>query len=229
MGSSASFSGWSRTRPSSRKNRLTGASSADSSSPASATTISPLRASCVRCTTTMSPSRIPALSIEREPVHRPGRRLPTLAADELDRAGLRRVALEQPGSLQICEVRVNSRGRCQSHCLADLPHGGRVAVLVDVVDEEVPYLLLSSRQHLRLQGRVVERVFDSRVETPADVVNRSPAALRAAMMTSIDQFDLLRGWAKPGLATKNARLPAREVRWRGLEPPRPFKATRPST
>ena len=44
--------------------RLTVASSADSSSPASATTISPFRASCCRCTTTKSPSRIPALIIE---------------------------------------------------------------------------------------------------------------------------------------------------------------------
>ncbi len=42
----ASFSGWSRTPPLSRKNRFTVASSAHSSSPTSATTMSPSRASC---------------------------------------------------------------------------------------------------------------------------------------------------------------------------------------
>src|SRR5438477_2823991 len=63
-GSSSSFSGWRRMRPFSRKNVLTVASSADSSSPASAHTISPLRASCAPRTTTMSPSRIPALTID---------------------------------------------------------------------------------------------------------------------------------------------------------------------
>src|ERR1051325_8921200 len=51
-------------RPFSRKNRFTVASSEVSSSPASATTISPSRAVCARRTTTMSPSRIPALIIE---------------------------------------------------------------------------------------------------------------------------------------------------------------------
>src|SRR6185295_18090663 len=51
-GSSDSFSGWSRMRPFSRKKRFTVASSAASSSPARATTMSPSRAVCCFCTTT---------------------------------------------------------------------------------------------------------------------------------------------------------------------------------
>src|SRR5206468_7437884 len=51
-GDRAEFSGWRRMRPFSRKKRLTVASSADSSSPASATTMSPSRAACWRWTTT---------------------------------------------------------------------------------------------------------------------------------------------------------------------------------
>ena len=51
-------------RPLSRKYRFTVASSAVSSSPARATTISPSRASWARRTTTMSPSRMPASIIE---------------------------------------------------------------------------------------------------------------------------------------------------------------------
>src|SRR3954451_107963 len=57
IGSISSFSGCRRTRPDSRKKRLTVASS----SPIRATTISPLRASCCLRTTTKSPSRMPAL------------------------------------------------------------------------------------------------------------------------------------------------------------------------
>ena len=52
IGSYALFSGWRRIRPFSRKKRLTVASSADSSSPTSATTMSPSRASCCLLTTT---------------------------------------------------------------------------------------------------------------------------------------------------------------------------------
>ena len=65
--------------------------------------------------------------------------------------------LQQTGALEVREVCVHGRGRCEADGLADLPHRRRVAVLVDVVDEEVPDLLLSSRQHLRLQGWLVER------------------------------------------------------------------------
>jgi hypothetical protein len=50
--------------------------------------------------------------------------------------------------------------------------------------------------------RFLERVFDRRVGIPADDVKR---------------------------AKRPAEPAFREVRWRGLEPPRPFKATRPST
>jgi len=75
-----------------------------------------------------------------------------LPADKLDGPRLRRVPLEQPGALEIRQVGVHRRGRGQPDRLPDLPHGGRVAMRVDVIDEEVPYLLLSSRQHLRLQG-----------------------------------------------------------------------------
>src|SRR5438270_8700153 len=64
IGSSSSFSGCRRTRRPSLKKRLTVASSAVSSSPASATTMSPSWAVCSRRTTTRSPSRIPAFTIE---------------------------------------------------------------------------------------------------------------------------------------------------------------------
>src|SRR5919197_4478035 len=64
IGSSSSFSGWRRMRPSSRKKVLTVASSAVSSSPASAATMSPFRTSCWRRNTTKSPSSIPAPIME---------------------------------------------------------------------------------------------------------------------------------------------------------------------
>ncbi len=60
--------------------------------------------------------------------------------------------------------------------LADLAHGRRVAVPVDVVDEKGPDLLLASGElhfhGLLARGRV-ERVFDRRVETPPDGVKRN--------------------------------------------------------
>ena len=76
------------------------------------------------------------------------------AARELERARLRRVAPEIARPLEVREVRVHRRRRREPDALADLPHGRRVAVPVDVVDEEVPDLLLSTGQHTRLQGRV---------------------------------------------------------------------------
>ena len=67
---------------------------------------------------------------------------------------------------------MHRRGRREPHGLADLPDRRRIAVPVDVLDEEVPDFLLSSRQHFRLQGRLDEHVFATSVGTPPDVVNR---------------------------------------------------------
>ena len=69
-------------------------------------------------------------------------------ADELERARLRRVAPQQPGSLEVGEVRVDGRRRGEPDGLPDLADGRRVAVQVDVVDEESPDLLLPRCQHL---------------------------------------------------------------------------------
>src|ERR671930_29561 len=64
------------------------------------------------------------------------------------------------------------RGRGKPARLANLPHGRRVAVLVDVVDEEVPDLLLPSGEHLASRvGWSGEHVFAIKVETPPDDVN----------------------------------------------------------
>ena len=146
--------------------------------------MSPFRASSRRCTTIVSPSRIPASIIEspwivsRKSAPRPidsgtattsstfssassgepaatrpssGRRGTSEAAAastrrwpvELDRAGLRRVALDQPDALEVREMGVYGRGRREADLLADLAHGRRVAVVVDVRDEELPDLLLT--------------------------------------------------------------------------------------
>src|SRR5205814_2263021 len=74
-----------------------------------------------------------------------------LTTDELERPRLGGIALEQPRALQVCEVRMDRRGRRKPDGLADLPNRRRIAVPVDVLDEEVPDLLLSSGQHFRLQ------------------------------------------------------------------------------
>ena len=81
------------------------------------------------------------------------RRLLALAADELDRAWLRRIALEQAGALEVCEVCMDGRRRGEPDGLADLPNGRRITVRVHVLGEELPDLLLSRRQHRSLQGR----------------------------------------------------------------------------
>ena len=88
---------------------------------------------------------------------------------ELERTRLRRVALQVARPLEVRQVRVHRRRRRQAHLLADLPHRRRVAVPVDVVDQEVLDLLLPSGQH-RASSWMVERVFAIRVETPADDV-----------------------------------------------------------
>src|SRR5262249_61266912 len=75
-----------------------------------------------------------------------------LAADQLDGPRLGRVPLQEPRALEVREVGVHGRGRGKPDGLADLAHRRRIAVPVDVVDEEVPDLLLSSRQHWCLQG-----------------------------------------------------------------------------
>ncbi len=67
-------------------------------------------------------------------------------ADEVERARLRRVAPEQAGPLEVRQVRVDGGRRSQPDRLADLAHGRGIAVPVDVVDEELPDLLLPCGQ-----------------------------------------------------------------------------------
>src|SRR4029077_6137558 len=99
--------------------------------------------------------------------------LVTLAADQLERARLRRIALQQTGPLEVREMRVNGRRGGEPDLLADLAHSRGIAVQVDVLDEVVPDLLLTGREHWGSLGFVDgdERVFAIRVETPADAVN----------------------------------------------------------
>ena len=96
------------------------------------------------------------LADQGEPVHvcRPRGLGPGLAA-QLEGARLGRIALDQPGALEVCEMRVDGRRRGQPHGLAYLTHRWRIPVLVDVVREELPDLLLSAGQHSRLLGRGV--------------------------------------------------------------------------
>ena len=74
-------------------------------------------------------------------------RLAPLAADQLERARLRRVAPQQARALEVREVRMHGRGRGEPDLLADLAHRRRIAVPVDVLDEEVPDLLLPLGEH----------------------------------------------------------------------------------
>src|SRR4029079_7658148 len=67
-------------------------------------------------------------------------------AGELDGARLRGVASEQPDALEVREVGVHGGGRGEADLLADLAHGGRVAVAVHVGHEELPDLLLARGQ-----------------------------------------------------------------------------------
>ena len=138
------------------------------------------------------------------------RRLALLAPDQLECARLRRVAAQQACALEVREVRVHRRGRGEPDVLADLAHGRRVAVAVDVLDEEVPDLLLPGREHERSSEVArcrVERVFATRVETPADAVNGSGTPHVSAGAKE-----------KPPLGAASLSAP---MRWRGLEPPRP--------
>src|SRR5205823_14872313 len=80
-----------------------------------------------------------------------------LTPDQLERPRLRRVAAQQPGPLEVREVGVHGGGRGETHRLADLPHRRRIAVPVDVLDEEAPDLALPAGQlgcrlHLTLRG-----------------------------------------------------------------------------
>src|SRR5262249_50569737 len=82
---------------------------------------------------------------------------PLLAPDELERSRLRRVAAQQACALEVREVRVDGGRRRQADGLTDLAHGRRIAVPVDVLDEEAPDLSLPSGQlgcrlHLTLRG-----------------------------------------------------------------------------
>ncbi len=64
-------------------------------------------------------------------------------AAELDRTWLRRVTADEPDTLEVGEMGVHRRRRGEPDLLADLAHRRRVAVVVDVRDEELPDLLLT--------------------------------------------------------------------------------------
>ena len=75
-------------------------------------------------------------------------------ADQVERARLRRIAPEQAGPFQVREVGVHGRGRGEADRLADLAHGGGIAMPVDVADEELPDLLLPCREHRASRWKV---------------------------------------------------------------------------
>jgi hypothetical protein len=67
-------------------------------------------------------------------------------ARQLEGAGLRRVALEQPGPFEIREMGMDGLRRREADRLADLANGRRVAVAIDVLRQEAPDLLLPAGQ-----------------------------------------------------------------------------------
>src|SRR3954451_13483744 len=69
---------------------------------------------------------------------------PTL--EQLDGPGLRGVAAQEADLLEIREVRVHRRGGGETHGLADVAHGRRIAVLRVVLLNEVEDLLLALGQ-----------------------------------------------------------------------------------
>jgi hypothetical protein len=86
---------------------------------------------------------------------------------ELQRTRLGRVALDQAGALEVREVRVHRGRRGEPDRLSDLAHRRRVAVLVDVVGQELPDLLLASGQHrVSWVGSGNERMFDTEGSRP---------------------------------------------------------------
>src|SRR5207247_1642874 len=62
--------------------------------------------------------------------------------------------------LEVGEMGVDGRRRGEPHLLADLADGGRIAVRVDVLDEELPDLLLALGQQ-RVTSGWGEHVFES--------------------------------------------------------------------
>ena len=80
-------------------------------------------------------------------------------AAQLDRARLRRVALDQTRALEVREVRVDGRRGREADRLADLADGGWVPVRVRVLRQEVENLALPFREHWASFG---EHVFDHR-------------------------------------------------------------------
>src|SRR5262245_59024975 len=96
------------------------------------------------------------LADERELVH-VGRRLSLGLAVELDRARLRRIALEETCALEVREVRMHRRGRREADRLTDLTNRRRVAVRVHVLRQEVENLALPLGEHWASFG---EHVFD---------------------------------------------------------------------
>src|SRR4029077_4818908 len=126
-----------------------------------------------------------------------------LPTDKLERPRLRRVAAQQARALEVREGRVDRGRRREADRFADLAHGRRIAVPVDVLDEEAPDLSLPAGQlgcrlHLTLRG-----------------------SGKVANTCSTAGYGLLRT-----ASTERVALRRPEVRWRGLEPPRPVKATR---
>src|SRR5262249_56975854 len=71
--------------------------------------------------------------------------------------GLRGVGMQQRGAVEVGEVGVSGGGRRKADGLTDLAHSRRIAMRVDVLDEEAPDLALTAGQlgcglHLTLRG-----------------------------------------------------------------------------
>jgi hypothetical protein len=65
------------------------------------------------------------------------------AIEQLDGARLGRIAAQQAGLLEVRQVRVDGRGGRQPDRLADVAHGGRIAVARRVLLDELEDLLLA--------------------------------------------------------------------------------------
>ena len=76
-----------------------------------------------------------------------------VAADDAERAGLRRIAAKMTEALEVREVRVHGRGRREADGLADLAHRRRVAMTNEVGVDHLEDLLLPRGQ----VGHVVSR------------------------------------------------------------------------
>ena len=88
-------------------------------------------------------------------------------ADDVERAGLGRIPLDEPEAFEIGEVRVHCRRRGEIERRADLPNGRRIAVHPHALADELKYLLLPRCETFHRSSSCGEHVFvcDLRVNT----------------------------------------------------------------